>query len=288
MRYLKRFEYAEPSTLDEAVVLLKNSKGEAKVLAGGTDLLVKMKGKTLTPKCLINLKKIHTPDLRSVTVTAKGDVSIGCLATLESLQDSVLIRDTAKVLSDTAQRMASPQVRTIATLGGNLCNAAPSADMAPPLIAIDAEVKLYGPRGERFVKLEDFFLNPGQTALQEGEILAEVIIPQISPGSRTTYQKLTLREAMDIATVGVASTLKMKNRRCEVAKIVLGAVAPRPLRALKAEKLLMENELSENLVYQAARTAAAESQPISDIRGSEDYRREMVEVLVRRVIQAVV
>jgi carbon-monoxide dehydrogenase medium subunit len=288
MRYLKKFDYAEPSTLNEAVGLLRTYGVDAKLLAGGTDLLVKMKGRALMPKCLINLKQIRTPDLKAIDRNAEGAISIGCLATLQAVQESPLIREYASFLSDTAQKIASPQIRNIATVGGNLCNAAPSADMAPPLIAADAMVTLIGPGGDRSVGLQDFFLNPGQTVLQEGEILREVVMPSLPSGARITYQKFTLREAMDIATVSVAIRLETKNGCCENVRIVLGAVAPKPMRAVGAEKALIGREASDSVVSEAARTAAAESAPISDIRASAHYRLEIVEVLVRRAIQSAV
>jgi carbon-monoxide dehydrogenase medium subunit len=265
---------------------LQSFKGDAKLLAGGTDILVKMKARALMPKCLINLKRLRSPDLSFINRNAKGEISIGCLTTLSSIEESALIKEHARFLSDTAEKMASHQVRNIGTLGGNLCNAAPSADTAPPLIAAGAKVRLIGPEGERSVRLEDFFLNPGQTVLREDEILGEVVIPPIPSGFRIMYLKFGPREAMEIATVGTAVGLGMKNGCCESIRIILGAVAPRPLRATKAEGVLLGKEASEGLINEAARMAAGEATPISDVRGSADYRRAVVEALVRRAIRS--
>lgn len=180
--------------------------------------------------------------------------------------------------------MASMQIRNLATIGGNLCNAAPSADLAPPLIALEGTAVIAGPDGERRILLDQFFLGPGQTALAPGELLVAVELPVPHPRAAAVYLKNSPRRAMDIAVVGVAAAIAWLDRRCEVVRIVLGAVAPTPLRARRAENLLLGQEISQERVAEAARTAAQEAQPIDDVRGSAWYRRRMVDVLVRRAL----
>jgi carbon-monoxide dehydrogenase medium subunit len=287
MKYLKEFEYFEPSTLNEALNILKKHSGEAKVLAGGTDLLVKMKGGLIAPKYVVNIKSIGDIDLRGIALNALGGIKLGSLATLQSIQDSPLVKERASILAETAKRMASHQVRNIATIGGNLCNAAPSADMAPPLIVLDAKAKILGSRGERTIKLEKFFRGPSQTSLDDDDILLEIYVPEIDSSIRTIYEKFTLRGAMDIATVGVAVFLRKKDGICENVKIALGAVGPTPIRARQSEEVLLGEKIEETLIRKAAKVASDEAKPITDIRGSAQYRREVIESLVRRAIQAI-
>jgi carbon-monoxide dehydrogenase medium subunit len=183
--------------------------------------------------------------------------------------------------------MASTQIRNLATIGGNLCNGAPSADLAPPLIALSGSAVVVGPDGERQVPLDEFFLGPGQTALEPGDLLVAVTIPPPQPGSGAVYLKHSPRRAMDIAVVGVAvamtkSQLPASSFQCEDVRIVLGAVAPTPLRARRAEEVLRDQQITEERIEKAALAAADEAQPIDDVRGSAWYRRRMVEVLTRR------
>jgi carbon-monoxide dehydrogenase medium subunit len=287
MKYLKKFEYFEPSTLNEALNILKKHSGEAKILAGGTDLLVKMKGGLIAPKYVVNIKSISDIDLRGIAVNAHGGIKLGALTTLQTIQDSPLVKERASILAETAKKMASHQVRNIATIGGNLCNAAPSADMAPPLIVLDAEAKILGSKGERTIKLENFFLGPSQTSLDDDEILLEIYVPEIDSSVRTIYEKFTLRDAMDIATVGVAVSLKQKDGLCEAVKISLGAVGPTPIRARQSEEVLLGEKIGETVIKKASKTASEEAKPIDDIRGSAQYRRQLIESLVRRSIQAI-
>jgi len=288
---LRAFDYFAPTTLDQAISLLSQYNGQAMPLAGGTDLLIRMKRRQWKPRALVNLKRV--PGLRDIRLNDDG-LHLGPLVTLADLIHSPVIRDTYPVLSDTARHMAGVQIRNIATVGGNLCNASPAA---PPLIALSARVRLIGPQGERVVPLEYFFVGPGKSVLAPGEILAEILVPLPLPTLRATYHKLEQRQAMDIAIVGVAVSVKIRNsqlairnsqfaiRHCEDVRIVLGAVAPTPMRAKKAEEVLRGHELTEERIREAARVAAQEAKPIDDVRGSAWYRREMVEVLTRRELR---
>lgn len=285
MRYLKSFEYYEPPTLKELSHLLKKLDGKAKVLAGGTDLLVKMKAGAVAPKYVINLKAVDDDRLRGIKRKEDGAIEIGSLVTLQSIRDSDVINVEAQILSNTAALMASPQVRNIATIGGNLCNASPSADMAPPLLAMDAKVVTYGEHHEeRSFDLEEFFSGPGETILEEDEILLTIKIPKMNPLSRMAYEKFAQRGAMALATVGVAVRLNINNHVIDDARIVLGAVAPTPIRARCAEEMLLGRETGKLPLEEACQAAVEETKPISDVRGSAQFRLRLVRSLVRKAV----
>ena len=280
---MKYFDYFEPTTLSEASSLLTYYGKDAKILAGGTDLLVRMKRQVLTPRYLINLKRISGLD--TITVS-DGALRIGALATIRAVHTSSVVREHWGVVAEAAQKMASMQVRNLATIGGNLCNAAPSADMAPALIGLGASVRIVGPSGERTVGLEEFFVGPGATVLGEGEILTELIVSRPRPKTGAVYIKYAIRKAMDIALVGVAvvTTLDASSKRLDDVRVVLGAVAPTPLRARRTEEVLRGRAvpLEDVALGEAAEIAMEEAKPISDVRASEYYRRKLVGVLVRR------
>ncbi|MBI5441376.1 MAG: xanthine dehydrogenase family protein subunit M [Deltaproteobacteria bacterium] len=282
MRCLRSFDYDEPPSLAEASALLAASGGKARLLAGGTDLLEKMKSGAVAPEKLINLKRIEDARLRGLGEVEDGLLEIGALVTLQELIDSPLLRGRVPLLPEAAQTMASHQVRNLATVGGNLCNAAPSADLAPPLLALDAEALAWSPAGVRRVSLPEFFVGPGQTALRPEELLLSVRFPSPPASFRARYVKHTLRNAMDIAAVGVAVAFHLERGLLRGVRIALGAVAPTPLRAAEAEALLEGREPDLRRLEEAARRAAQACAPVSDVRASAEYRREMVECWVRR------
>jgi len=278
---MKPFEYFAPKTIAEASEILAAHDGEARAIAGGTDLLLKMKAGRVAPKAVINIKRI--PELRGLRPVESGEwsvISIGALTTLEEIRRSSLVREQCPALSHAAATMASTQIRNLATVGGNLCNAAPSADLAPILIALDATARIAGSSGERRVPLGEFFVGPGVTILAPGELLVSIEVPP--PSGRAVYLKHAPRTCMDIAVVGVGLALRMSDGRCEDARVVLGAVAPTPMRARRAEAELMGGALTPERIDRAAQVAAEESKPIDDVRGSAWYRRRMVEVITRR------
>jgi carbon-monoxide dehydrogenase medium subunit len=275
---MKPFEYFAPKTLNEACALLAKHDGLACVIAGGTDLLLKMKAGKLSPRVIVNIKRLA--ELKGITQSSNHPITIGALITLEQLRRAPLIRAHYPALADAANTMASVQIRNLATVGGNLCNAAPSADLAPILIVLDAIVIINGVNGERRLSLDEFFTGPGQTALTPGELLVSIEIPP--PAGPSLYLKHSPREHMDIAVVGVGLAVLVKEGRCISARVALGAVAPVPLRARRAEAALTGGPLTLERIEQAARIAAEEAQPIDDVRGSAGYRRRMVEVLTRR------
>jgi CO/xanthine dehydrogenase FAD-binding subunit len=282
-RRLPRVEYVQPKTIGEILVLRAQYAGKGALLAGGTDLMPKLKRREIeAPGYVIDLKGI--PDLAYIS-NAEGDgLRIGALATLRAIETSALIQTTYNILSQTASSMASVQIRNRGTVAGNLCNGVPSADTAPPLLALDATVKLMSQKGERIVPLNDFFIGPNKTVLSDDELLVEIQVPRVLPHSRGVYLKLTQRSAMELAVVGVAVMVSARDGACEDIKIALGAVAPTPIKAKRAEAVLRGQRFSEELIEHTARTAAEESRPIDDHRASREYRRDMVKVLVERAL----
>jgi carbon-monoxide dehydrogenase medium subunit len=284
LRRLPELTCLFPTTLKEAVSLLTKHNGAAKLIAGGTDLLLKMKYRDLTPKYLIDLTGIE--DLHSVTYDREKGLVIGAMVTLAEVRDSPLVKKRCPILPETVSQMASEQVRNMGTMVGNLCNAVPSADSAPPLISLKASLKLVGPKSHRTVLVEEFFKGPGETVLKPNELVKEIQIPR-GRGEKGTYIKHTLRREMDLAVVGVAVCLASNAKKdlCKDIRISLGAVAPVPMRARRAEEVLRGRKFSEELIEDAAVTASEEAKPIDDIRASAEYRKEIVRVLTKRAIQ---
>jgi carbon-monoxide dehydrogenase medium subunit len=283
---LKDFEYFAPSTMSEVMSLLEQYGERAKFLAGGTDLLVAMKERRTDPKCLINLKGIT--ELEHITFDEEHGLRIGALTKIRQIETSRLIQEKFPSLFEGAKVLGSVQVRNLATIGGNICTASPSADTVPSLLSLDASVKLRGSSGERILPLREFFVGPGMTVLSR-EVLTEIIVPVPSPSSQSTYLCLNRREAVDLALVGVAvaGAVDKGNGNWKNVRIALGAVAPTPIRAHKAEKSL-EGKLAESgSLNAAAHIASEECLPISDVRASASYRKEMVKVLVERALEQI-
>ncbi len=277
---MREFDFLTPGSVAEAIEMLAESQGDVHILAGGTDLLLGMREGTITPRAVVSLKRLD--QFRTIDHSKDSGLKLGAMVTLRQIARSAQVRDHFYCLAETALLMASEQIRSLATVGGNLCNAAPSADMAPPLIALDSVVRLIGPNGERRLPLEDFFTGPGSTALGAGELLAEIEVP---PTDRVTrYMRLTPRKNMDIAVVGIAAGVRLEGSMVSAARIVLGAVAPVPLRVRPAEEALIGKPLTPETIEKASSIAAEHSSPISDVRGSEWYRRRMVGVLAKRVL----
>jgi len=275
--------YFAPGSLKEAVFLLSQHRENSTLVAGGTDLITRIKDKAILPECLINIGNIG--DLRYIEYDDEIGLRIGTLTTVAAIAESTLIRSKYDILAGAAESLANPTVRSRATIGGNLCNAAPSADTVPALIVTGASVKIAGENGERIVPVEDFFTGPGQTVLMNGEILVEVRIPELPTGSRGVYIKQKRRRGADLAVVGAAAMVLVENGIIGDVKIAIGAVAPTPIRARKAEEVLKGKKPEDSLLEEAGRLAAGESSPIDDNRSSADYRRKMVGVLVKRVLK---
>ncbi|MGH7264460.1 MAG: FAD binding domain-containing protein [Candidatus Rokuibacteriota bacterium] len=274
------FAYHRPTSVEEACRILTAEPGAA-VLAGGTDLMVHLRQpwRERKPPAVVNVKRI--PGLADVTVTDAA-VRLGALASLTALIEHPVIRDEYPVLPFTARYMGSPAIRNLATVGGNLCNASPAADLPPVLLALDAEVGIAGPKGERRVPLDAFFRGPGQTVLEPGELLTWVEVPRRRPAWPIRYERLDVRRAMDIAIAGAAVAVALDGGRVREARVALCAVAPTPIRVRDAEAVLVDGDLTPEVAARAADLAAAAARPISDVRATAEYRREMVGVLTRR------
>ncbi|MBI3075785.1 MAG: xanthine dehydrogenase family protein subunit M [Deltaproteobacteria bacterium] len=275
-------EYFRPSSIQEATRILEAQGKQAKVLAGGTDLVVLYRAGKVRPASVVSLNAI--PGLNQLELTNKG-LHLGALVTHQALLTTPEVVGRYSALADSARQFAGVQIRNLGTVGGNLCHASPSADMAPPLLVLNARAEIAGPKGTRVVELDQFFLGPNQTVLQPGEILAGLEVPAPGPASASIYLKQAVRGAMEIAMVGVAVGLSMANGRCREVRIALGAVAPTPFRAREAEGLLKGQELTPELMLRAGEAAAREARPISDVRCSAEYRREMVKVFTRRALE---
>lgn len=274
LRPVKRFDYFEPRTLDEAARLL--AAPNTQILAGGTDLLVELKEHLRHAARVVNIKKIA--GLAGLSFDAKEGLRLGALATARDVELSGVVKERYRSLLQAVRELGSIQVRYRATIIGNICRASPSADTIPPLIADGADVHIHGKR-ERVVKLEEFFRGPGKTVLEPGDVVTGIVVPPPAADTRKIYIKHGRRKAMELATVGVAVT-HVPGRET---RIVLGAVAPTPIRARQAEKIFAETGDASR----AAQAAMDESRPISNVRATAQYRREMVAVLTQRALEQV-
>lgn len=275
---MKRFEYFEPRTLPEAVALLARYGDRAQALAGGTDLLVELKEQLRRADCVVNIKKI--PGIDRLSFDEREGLRIGALVSARQVELSAVAQKHYASLVQAARDLGSIQVRNRATIVGNVCRASPSADTLPPLIADEASVSIHGEHGTRKVALVDFFTGPGKTRLEPGELVTEIVVPPPRRHTGKVYIKHGRRKAMELATVGVAVTA---TRDGDV-RIALGAVAPTVMRARKAEAILSGKKIDGALIDAAACAAAEEARPISNVRASADYRRDMVAVLTRRAL----
>jgi aerobic carbon-monoxide dehydrogenase medium subunit len=284
---MNRFEYLEARTLPEAIALLGQDEG-TRVVAGATDFLVRWRQGSWKPRAVLSIQRI--PGLDRIAYSPTTGLGLGPLATIRTLETHPLIQQHYPALSQAATTFAGVQIRNLATVGGNICNASPAGDTIPALIAYGAECRLIGPQGERLLPLESFVLGPGRTALQPAEILMELHLPPPLPHTGALYIKHSPRSAMDISTVGVASvvTLDGGDGICREVRIALGAVAPTVVRARTAETLLRGQRPEAGLIQQAARAAMEEASPIDDIRGTARHRRAIVEALVGRTLRSAI
>ena len=279
---MRRFELVLPRDVDEALRVLSERGSEAKLLAGGTDLLPQLKNGMIKPAWVIDLSGVER--VRALRAETSG-LRIGAAVTARTLERDATAQKIYTSLAESGALVGSVQVRNLATLGGNLCNAAPSADMAPPLLALDAEAVIAGPKGERRLPFTDFFTGVRSTVLGVDEILLEIFVPAPKARSGGHYLRHTPRRELDIAVVGVASQLTLSNGTCAKARIALAAVAPVPLRARAAEQALEGKPVTPETIERAAELAVEAAKPISDQRGSADYRRHLVRVLTRRTLR---
>jgi 4-hydroxybenzoyl-CoA reductase subunit beta len=320
---LPRFDYLEPASLQEACTLLREHGEQAAMLAGGTDLLVRMKQRTAIPRYLVNLRSITDHD--GIAEEEGGELRVGALTTLHTLAASPIIQARVPILAQATRRVASPQIRHLATLGGNLClerrcwyynqstfwrQARPpcfrsggeechvvkggdtcyallSADTVPVLLALEAEVKVVGPEGETVIPLEQLYpgLGLATTTLTAGDILAEVHLPPLPAGAYVAYRKQATRGALDFPLVNAAVVLIAEDGCCREARIVVGVACPFPVRVKEAEALLRERPLDEQTIHQAAQTAAGEVKPIPYIYRPPADKRRLAAILIEEAIR---
>jgi len=279
---VNNFEYLMSTTINDAISLHEKYGEGAKYIAGGTDVMVKIKEGKISPQYLISLRHLQGFDH---IIYENGELRIGAMVTHRMLELSPIIGKWFPILTDAVKNIGSVQIRNVATIGGNIVNAVPSADGAVPLITLGAEVRVIGPKGERIMALEDFFIGPGQTSLKSGEILVEFLIPKLLSHTGAAYWKHTRRAAMELPILGVAVLISLDNdmKTCTESRIGLGVVAPTPMRAKNAEAILKGNKVDDKILKKAGEAAAQECKARDSIRGKAWYRRDMVELFVQRM-----
>jgi carbon-monoxide dehydrogenase medium subunit len=305
---MRSYEYYKPATVEEAIALMEGAQGSGVYISGGTDVLVLIGQKKLAPGCLISLRNINT----LAYLETQNGLKIGSAVTHNAIAKHEFIQKRYSALTDATCKVGSLQIRNVATMGGNICNAAPSADTACPLLVLDANVVIAGKNGERVVPIDDFLKGPNKVALEKGEIVKGFHMPAFGENTGSAYIKHTRRQAMDLPILGIAARMTIKvggselgckdafctidsisnilkrledeQLVCEDLRIAMGVVAPRPIRAKKAEAALKGKVISEALFEEIAEIAASESSPRDSIRGEAWYRRDMVKVLTKRAI----
>jgi len=279
---MKEFEYYSPDSLDEAFRLSASMPG-SRYISGGTDVMVRIRNRDITPEALVSLRNIS--DLRGIDV---GSVtSIGGSTTIAELTEHPELKKMFPLLVQAARKLGSAQIRNAATIAGNLCNCSPCADTAPALIVLDARAQVKSPDSEREVSMEELFVGPGQSCLNRDEILASIILDPTDPGARAVYMKKG-RVKMDLAIASVAVLLVMKGDRCTKARVAAGSVAPVPLRLKEVEKVLKGAVITEDVIEKAKAEAMKSVEPIDDVRASADYRRHIVGVFVQRAVRQLI
>ncbi len=282
---MKPFEYFEPGTLKEATKLLFDHGGKAKVLAGGVHLVPKIRKGEIKLECLVNIQKI--PGLDYIKPDRKRGLKFGAMAKLRSMEISKTVQSDYPALYEAIHQITSVQAKYMGTAVGNLCVATPASDVATALTALGAQLKIAGARGERAEPIEKFYLTYHRTSLKRGEMVAGVFLPKPLPGTGTSFLNL-VRTHSDIAKISVAVAVTLKDDICREARIAIGGAAPTVFRAAEAEALLKGQKISHLIIDQAAEIGAGQTRPITDLRSTAEYRKEMARVLVRRALQSAV
>jgi CO/xanthine dehydrogenase FAD-binding subunit len=287
---LPEFKMFFSRSVEETCALLSEHGRDAQIVAGGTDLFVKMKQRRLVPSVLINIKRISGLD--QIRYDASDGLHIGPLTTIQAIRESALITKQFPVLSEAAGVLGTEQVRNLGTLGGNLGNASPSAEFAPPLLILNASVRCLGRSGERVVPLDGFFVGPGKSALEADEVITDIQVPNPSDRAQLVYLKHSLRR-MDVAMAAAAVLVLLDGDFCRDVRIALGAVAPTVFRARGAEQALIGKRLTgdsreSELFEEVAQVAVGEARPIDDIRVYASYRRKVIAMLVRHGLEHVI
>ena len=282
---LPQFDYTVAESLDQASEALVNWGPTAKIMAGATDLIIPMKDHAIRPEPehLIDIKNLE--EIKYLEYDEKEGLKVGSLTTLRNLEKSEMVQSRYPAVAAAAKSIASTQIRAKGTMTGNICNASPSCDSGPIVVASDARILVHGPNGNREIIGLDFFKGVKKTSLEPGEIVTGIIFPPLAPNQKEAYLKHSVRKAMDLAIVGVAAIITMEGKICTEAKIGVGAVAITPIRISDAEAFLAGKELTEEVIAKAGQIAQDSCSPISDIRASKEYRSAMVNVFTKRAIK---
>ena len=283
---MKPFDYARPGSVNEAVDLLVKHGDRARVLAGGTDLLVQLRAGVREADVVVDVKEI--PELNEIRYDANSGLTLGAAVPCFRIYEHEGIKQAYPGLIDVASLIGGTQIQGRASFGGNLCNSAPSADALPMLIALEAKCRIEGPDGSRDVAVEDFCTGPGQNVLQPGELLVSFHVPALKPHSGTHYLRFIPRNEMDIAVAGVGVSVVLNNGNVESARVALAAVAPIPLFVKEAGDALAGQPANAESVQRAAEAAKAAAKPITDMRGTVEYRKHLCEVLTRRALHVAI
>lgn len=279
---IKDFKYLSPKTLKEALTMLDKHQDDYKIIAGGQSLLILMRQGLVAPEYLIDIYGI--PELNYIKSDGKKGLKIGALTTHRDIENSGMVKGVFQVLAEMEHRLASIQTRNRGTIGGNICHGDPAGDPAPVLMALGARLKLSNAKRDRIVSMDDFSVDYFETLLEPGEILTEIQLPALPIRSGAAYTKFNIIES-DMATVSVASWIAIDEAgKCQDVRIALGAAAAKPLRVKKAEAVLKDKSVTDALLKKAGVAASEEAEPVTDINASEEYRRDLLKVLVPRVV----
>jgi len=279
---LNAFNYEAPSTLAEALKIMKAHGDKARPICGGTDLLIQMRAGVRQPDFVVDIKRVK--EMRELKFNAKSGLRLGAAVPCIDVAENPEMQRHYPGLTEAAHLIGSLQIQNRASVGGNLCNGSPAADTTPALIALRARARIAGPRSEREVPVEEFVVSPGRTVLKPGELLVQLLIPAPAPHSSDAYLRFIPRNEMDIAVVGVGVSVTLSGDTVKAARIGLGAVAATPLLADKASESLIGKKLDENALAAAARLASEKASPIDDMRGTAEYRNHVTGVLTRRAL----
>ena len=282
---LPHFDYITPESREQVVELLLKYGDKAKVMAGATDLIIPMKDGAVKPEPEVVIDLKHLDGMRELEYDDENGLTIGALTTLRDIEFSDLVWEKNPAVATASKSIASTQIRAKGTIAGNISNASPSCDSGPMVIASDASIYVYGSNGERVIKGTDFFVSFKKTALEPGEFITKIVYPPLKANQKAAYMKHAVRKAMDLAIVGVAAIITVEDGICTDARIGLGAVAVTPIRAPKAEAILVGRELTDEVIEEAAQAAMDSCAPISDIRASKEYRAAMIKVFTKRAIK---
>jgi len=280
---LPKFTYLAPTSLEEACSLLAQHQGKIRTKAGGTDLMVRLAQRALKPEYIMGIRNI--PDLAAISFNPDEGLRLGAMTLLSEVAENPVVQEHYPMLARAARSTATVQIRNMGTVMGNICNASPSADNSPTLVAMNARIVAVSSAGERQIPIDEFFLGPGRSALEPTEIAREILVPAPPPRSGVSYQKISPRSKVDIAAVNVGAMVVVDEQgACRQARICLGAVGPVPLRAASAEEFLLGKTITDAVAEEAGALAGSDASPISDVRASKEYRRLMVVILTKRAL----